>query len=270
MNMSWRSFVTVRRGRMRDVQLASLVVLVACAMVTWWVGPLPPVSPVEPPIRTVTWVTVDRLPQSLARFETVFWEPLDTDSLREQILQSEFVRDKSILEIGTGTGLIAICCLQAGAAGVVATDVNAAAIANARYNSARFGFHDRLHARRVPLDHRTAFAVIDPDERFDLIVSNPPWENNHPRSIAEYALYDPGFQLLESILAEGQRHLNPGGRVWLAYGCTDAIRIVLESAPRFGWKVNWLDERRLSDLPPVFLPGLLLELLPTTARTDNK
>jgi tRNA G37 N-methylase Trm5 len=247
-------------SRFHIVLLSSLAVLAICAATSRWFTPsqLSQAGHRQP---SYEWRTVDTLPQPLAQFNSVFWEPRDTDSLRK-LIQDTDLRGKSVMEIGTGTGLVAISCLRAGAVGVVATDVNPAAIANSRYNAAIFGVADRLEARLVPLNDSTAFTVIRPDEQFDLIVSNPPWEDVRPKSIDEYALFDPGFQLLHSLLADGKKHLKTGGRLWLAYGCTEAIRQIETIAPKHGWRVNWLDERKLADLPPVFLPGLLLELTP--------
>ena len=207
--------------------------------------------------------TVEDLPAPIALFDTVFWEPRDTDNLRRRIRETDQMRGNSVLEIGTGTGLLALCCLQAGAEQVVATDVNPAAVANARYNAERFGFTDeRLEVRLVSLKDSGAFSVIGSDEQFDLIISNPPWENGVPKTISEHALYDPGFQLLNSLLASARRHLRPGGRIWLAYGCVEAIQKVQQLAERYRWDVRWLDDRTLAELSPVFLPGLLLELVP--------
>ena len=73
-----------------------------------------------------------------------------------------------------------------------------------------------------------AYVVLSPTERFDVIISNPPWEDASPKSWSEYALYDPGFQLMESILAGFAQHAKPGGKLMLAYGCVDAILAVQE------------------------------------------
>lgn len=207
--------------------------------------------------------TVEDLPEPLALFETVFWEPRDTESLRRRIRESNQVRGKSVLEIGTGTGLLSLCCLQAGAEHVVATDVNPSAVVNARHNAERFDFTERLAVRLVSTNDSGAFAVIGEDEQFDLIISNPPWENGIPKKISEHALYDPGFQLLNSLLVSARLHLKPGGRIWLAYGSVDGIQQVQLLASRYRWELHWLDDRKLADLPPVFLPGLLLELVPS-------
>ena len=93
------------------------------------------------------WGYIDELPRAIAQFETVFWEPQDTVSLRKLIRDSPLVRGKRILEIGTGTGLVTLCCLRAGAAEVVATDINPVAVANARYNAMLLGVEDRLDVR---------------------------------------------------------------------------------------------------------------------------
>lgn len=209
-----------------------------------------------------SWEYVDGFPEKIAVFQTVFWEPRDTNSLRELIETTDLVRGKAVLEIGTGSGLVSLCCLRAGAATVVATDVNPNAIENARYNANLLGLADRLDARLVPVDSPGAFAAVEPGETFDLIVSNPPWENAEPQTIGEYALYDADFQLLRSILSGARSPLNPGGRLLLAYGCRDAIQTLERLAVRHGLRVEPLDDRTLEDLPGVFIPGMLLEVLP--------
>lgn len=213
---------------------------------------------VEPVIQE--WRFVDQLPRKIAQFETVFWEAADTASLRKLINETDLVRGKRVLEIGTGTGLVALCCLEAGAAHVVATDVNPQAIANARYNAMLLGVSDRLEVRHVSLETPTAFSVIQPDERFDIIVSNPPWEDAQSKDISEYAFYDLGFGLLGSILNDWRRYRTEDGRLFLAYGCVSAVREVQRQCPALGQQCEILDERNLKALEELFLPGMLLEI----------
>ncbi len=52
-----------------------------------------------------TWRTIEDLPHPILQCDTVFWEPRDTESLRERIRNGGFVRGKAVLEIGTGTGI---------------------------------------------------------------------------------------------------------------------------------------------------------------------
>ena len=221
-----------------------------------------PPSPGNERPETVRWFAVEDFSRKLAVFDTVFWEPRDTVSLRELIRETPLVGGKKVLEIGTGSGLLALCILKHGAEEVVATDVNPNAVRNAAFNAKLFELDDRLEVRLVPLSQTEAFSVIRPSERFDLIISNPPWELGPPRSIEEFAYFDRDFQLLRSCLSGLKDHLRPGGKALLAYGCVDAIRNLERIAADLDLTVTALDERDLRALPAKFLPGMLFEVKP--------
>jgi 16S rRNA G966 N2-methylase RsmD len=208
----------------------------------------------------VRWEPVEGLPRDVAIMESVFWEPADTDSLRKIIFNDPQLRGATVLEIGTGSGLVSLCCLQAGASKVVATDLNPQAVENARFNAAEMGFSDRFEARLVPRRNPEAWTVIEPEATFDLIISNPPWENSKPVSVEEFALYDPDFQLLKSLVTGARTRLRPNGRMWLAYGCVTAIRRIQEVAAEQQLSCTLLDDRPLESLPEIFLPGMLIEI----------
>ena len=222
-----------------------------------------PATPTLPGI--VRWEAVPPLTHDVAIMETVFWEPADTESLRALIWNTPNLKGSHVLEIGTGSGLVSLCCLQAGAAQVVATDLNPKAVQNVRFNAEKYADHHRLEARLVPRRNPDAWSVIKPDERFDFIISNPPWENDKPKTVEEFALYDPDFALLDSLVSGVRKRLRPNGRMWLAYGCVSAIRRIEMLAQQHRLQFSQLDERSLDELPEIFLPGMLLELtVPTT------
>lgn len=76
--------------------------------------------------------------------------------------------DRRVLDIGTGTGLIALMLAQRAAqAQVTAVDVED--VAEARANAAASPWGARIRVEQV------AVQEFAPDERFDLIVSNPPF-----------------------------------------------------------------------------------------------
>lgn len=196
----------------------------------------------------------------IVQFETVFWEPDDTASLRKLIVEDSIASGRSVLEIGTGTGLISILCAQYMASEVLATDINPAAVANARYNAAMVEADDTMKVRLVKPDSPGAFSIIPPKKKFDLIISNPPWEDGKVNQPADYAFYDPNFALMDSLLDGLPQHLAIGGRCLLAYGHRPAIERLKEQCEARKYQFKILDDRKLDDLEKDFLPGMLVEI----------
>lgn len=209
------------------------------------------------------WHTVGGFPKQLAQFETVFWEPDDTTSLRRWLSNEAALTGSSVLEIGTGTGIVAIHTALEGARKIVATDINPNAVANAKYNAMHLDIKNivfQLVTTTEELGQPGPFTAIAPGERFDLIISNPPWEDDTVINPAAYALYDTDFVLLDGFINEADDFLLPGGQMLLAYGAKTAINRIHEQGTAAGWTVETLDDRQLDDLPEVFLPAMLLRL----------
>jgi hypothetical protein len=114
----------------------------------------------------------------------------------------------SALDLGTGCGVQALH-LAAHVDRVVATDVNARALAVTRFNAA---------LNEVDVDVRDG-SFFEPvrGERFDLITTNPPFVISpglFPRAGERLVYRDsglPGDRVVEDIVRSAPRHLNPGG-----------------------------------------------------------
>jgi release factor glutamine methyltransferase len=143
----------------------------------------------------------------------------DTETLVVELLErARPLAEPRILEIGTGTGCIAIAAAaNLPAATITATDISEAALVVARRNAARHGVSARIEFLQGDL-----FAPLPADARFDLIVSNPPYvgEDELPTLQAEVARHEPklalvagrdGLDVIRRLLAESPRHLLPGG-----------------------------------------------------------
>jgi methylase of polypeptide subunit release factors len=113
----------------------------------------------------------------------------------------------SVLEIGTGTGVLAVVLARRGAGHVTATDVNPRAVACARGNLDRLGVGQRC---------TVVAADLWPDAtRHDVVVVNPPWLPGTPTSELELGIYDDGSGMLRRFLAGLADHLTDGGEGWL-------------------------------------------------------
>ncbi len=127
-----------------------------------------------------------------------------------------------ILELGTGSGCIAIACAAAfPECRVIATDISAAALQVARINVARHRMQGRVQLVQADL-----YAGLSGD--FDLIVSNPPYvpdnaleglpaEYHHEPRLALASGVD-GLAAARTILQDAASHLSPAGMLALEVG----------------------------------------------------
>jgi tRNA1Val (adenine37-N6)-methyltransferase len=119
---------------------------------------------------------------------------------------------KQILDIGTGTGVIALMLAQRfPEAQVTALEIDPEAAAQAAENFKESPFADRLQL--IP----TALQDFSADASFDLIVSNPPYFPNHLKSIdhkRNLALHTNGLPF-ETLLSQACQLLAPSGQFWV-------------------------------------------------------
>lgn len=150
----------------------------------------------------------------------------ETELLVENIIAELKERPPArVLDLGTGTGAIALAlaCAFTGAV-VAATDVSADALALASENVVAVGLNER-----VLLRSSRWFDAIVPDERFALIVSNPPYLSaaETAQTAPEVRDFEPAAALtaaeegladLREIMTQAPRHLEAGGLLALETG----------------------------------------------------
>jgi release factor glutamine methyltransferase len=151
----------------------------------------------------------------------------ETEILVEQALRiynEEYIKknpEVSILDIGTGSGAIAIAIAsELENAGISAVDISVKALETAKLNAAKHGMENRIKFYEGNL--------LEPFEKnhqfFDIILSNPPYVTTNdyellPRKIKDFepklALKsgEDGLSHIRKILEKAPGFLNPGG--WL-------------------------------------------------------
>ena len=149
----------------------------------------------------------------------------ETERLVELILARAEPPLSRVLDLGTGTGALALALLRAWPdAAAVAVDRSEAALELARENAERLNLAGRVRFRVADW-----YGGLEDDERFDLIVANPPYLTGEEWAVAEPEVkdFEPrealeadrfGRAALEAIIAGAGAFLAPGGRVALETG----------------------------------------------------
>ncbi|MBB1201189.1 peptide chain release factor N(5)-glutamine methyltransferase [Enterobacteriaceae bacterium 89] len=146
----------------------------------------------------------------------------DTECLVEQALARLPGEPCDILDLGTGTGAIALAlATERPDCSVTAVDFVADAVALAQRNAAS------LAIENVTILQSNWFAALE-GKTFDMIVSNPPYIDEQDPHLAEgdvrfepktaLVAADEGLADLEHIIREGRRFLLPGGWMLLEHG----------------------------------------------------
>jgi methylase of polypeptide subunit release factors len=119
---------------------------------------------------------------------------------------------RSVLDVGTGTGVLALLAARLGASKVIGTDSNPYAAKNARINVERLGM-TRIVEIRGPAD---LFDSVQ-GETFDTILFNAPWIQGEPQTLYDTANYDPGYRVLDCFLQSAPEYLASDGAILLQY-----------------------------------------------------
>ena len=155
----------------------------------------------------------------------------DTENLAEEIMR-HLCGGERILDLCTGSGCILLSLLSYsnGTTGV-GTDLSGKALEIAARNAERLGLLERTAWRQGDL-----FDAVGGDERFDLIVSNPPYIRSEviPSLAAEVSVYEPrlaldggedGLYFYRKIIPGSVSRLVTGGMLFLEIGSDQAEEV---------------------------------------------
>lgn len=163
---------------------------------------------------------------------------------------------KRILDIGTGTGVIALMLAQKfNGAKIDAVEIDFQAAEAARGNAGRSKFSKQINVLN------TAFEDFCSIEKYDLIVSNPPFfvndlKNEEERKgIARHAAAD----FFEMLIRKSADLLSESGKVWLVLPIKQALEV-----ERLGAEINLFASQMIylhsDEKKPVFRVIICLEV----------
>jgi release factor glutamine methyltransferase len=136
-----------------------------------------------------------------------------------------------ILDLGAGSGVVSVTLAnELDDCRILAIDISPDAIAVTARNASTLGGQEKIEFRQSDF-----FSNVQPDERFDLILSNPPYiSEDEYRDLPPEVLADPkisltsgdeGLDAIKIILRDAPRFLAPGGRIIFEIGYNQADRV---------------------------------------------
>ncbi len=164
------------------------------------------------------------------------YNPSDDSLLLLDVL--EVSPGQRLLDVGTGTGIVALHAAKAGAK-VTAVDINPHAVACARSNALR-------NDLKVEVLQGDLFDKVE--GLFDVIAFNPPYlpDEGQPSSWVERAWSGgaDGAEVVVRFLDDAWRFLTPGGRIYTILSSFGSIRTILRNA-RQRYDVEMVEERHM-------------------------
>ena len=159
----------------------------------------------------------------LFRLPGVYRPQGDTRLLAETV-RNAAVPGTRVLDVGTGTGALALVAARGGARQVIAVDICGRAVFAARVNA---------WLRRLPIDvvRSDLFDAVEGEE-FDVIVANPPYvhADEPPRTRAARAWNGGtrGRQVLDGLCATAPALLTPGGVLYVVQSALCGVSVTID------------------------------------------
>jgi release factor glutamine methyltransferase len=170
----------------------------------------------------------------------------DTETLIVEALKLIKGRESPrILDIGTGSGCIAVTLAhQHKSAQVVAIDISAEALAVASRNAVKHSLAERIRFLQGDL-----FGPLSDEDRFDLIVSNPPYVAQEdiatlPVSVRDFEPHQAldggpgGFAVFQRLIEGASERLRPGGALLIEIGSEQEQEARQRLTLRSGWSLK--------------------------------
>jgi release factor glutamine methyltransferase len=160
---------------------------------------------------------------------------------------------RHVVDVGTGSGILALAAARAGAQRVIATDINPNAALSANENARANGLADRVTGLCTNL-----LAAFPPRPLFDVILSSPPKHAGEPRDLADRGWHaGPKYRDVAALFDQARERLKPGGRLYVMVSSDSDLNLFSSLIDRASFRARLVQEYS------IFIESLIIyELVP--------
>lgn len=148
----------------------------------------------------------------------MIYEPAEDSFLLEKEVR-KCSRGKKVLDVGCGSGILSLAAREGGAAEVLAVDINPEAV-------------KEIKKKGIEAIESDLFSAISPEEKFDLIVFNPPYLPYDAREDRESARITSGGkrgdEIIIRFLENAGEHLSKDGLILLLVSSLTPSKRILD------------------------------------------
>lgn len=175
-------------------------------------------------------------------FDSVY-PPREDSRLMVEVLEKHDFSGKHVLDMGTGTGILAYVALQQGAEAVTAVDVNPVALRNAMENIGE----SEVDVNRAVFVESDLFKKVS--ESFDVIVFNPPYVPGEEELGTEeekaWRGGEQGREVTDRFIEKIGQHLVETGEVFLLQSSLNDVELTRDRFEDRGFTVEIVAEDKL-------------------------
>ena len=143
--------------------------------------------------------------------------------------------------MGTGSGILALAAAQAGAATVLALDINPNAAQAAAENAYANGFGALIRAVGSNL-----LSAVAPRPLFDVILSSPPSFPGEPRDLADRAWHaGPNYRDIAMLFAQARERLGSDGCMYVLLSTDSDLDLLGALISRAGFVARLVAKRSI-------------------------